>query len=81
MLVDYCIQNKKHTDAIALCKKLISIDIFNEEYHRKIMTAYGKIGRYKDIIRDFEQLKKSLKNELNSEPHKETVRLYESLVR
>ena len=80
MLVDHCMQNKKHTDAIALCKKLISIDIFNEEYYRKIMTAYGKIGRHKDIIRDFEQLKKSLKSELNSEPHRETVRLYESLI-
>ncbi len=81
MLVDYYIQNKKHTDAIALCKKLISIDIFNEEYHRKIMTAYGKIGRHKDIIKDFEQLEKSLKKELNSEPQQETVCLYESLIR
>jgi len=81
MLADYHMQKRRYKDAVVWYKKLILLDIFNEEYHRKIMTAYGKSGQYKNIIKDFERLKKVLKKELNSEPRRETVRLYESLVR
>jgi two-component SAPR family response regulator len=81
MLADYHMQKRRYKDAVVWYKKLILLNIFNEEYHRKIMSAYGKSGQYKNIIEDFERLKKVLKKELNSEPHRETVRLYESLVR
>jgi LuxR family maltose regulon positive regulatory protein len=80
MMADYHTENKRYKDAIIFYKKLIAANIFNEEYHRKIMTAYNKVGRYKDIIRDFEQLKKALKKELDSEPQKETVKLYNNLI-
>lgn len=81
MLADYHMQKRRYKDAVVWYKKLILLDIFNEEYYCKIMIAYGKSGQYKNIIKDFERLKKVLKKELNSEPHRETVRLYESLVR
>ena len=80
LLADYYMINKRFKDAIVFYKKLILANIFNEEYHRKIMTAYNKVGRYKDIIRDFEQLKRSLKKELDTDPQEETVKLYNELV-
>jgi ATP/maltotriose-dependent transcriptional regulator MalT len=81
IMADYYTENKRYKDAIIFYKKLISANIFNEEYHRRIMTAYSKIGRYKEIIRDFEQLKKTLRKELGSEPHKETIDLFVKLVK
>jgi LuxR family maltose regulon positive regulatory protein len=80
MMADYHNENKRYKDAIIFYKKLILANIFNEEYHRRIMIAYNNVGRYKEIIRDFEQLKKALKKELDSEPQKETVKLYNNLI-
>lgn len=80
MLADYQVENKKYKDAIITFTRLISLDAFNEQYHRRIMTAYAAIGRYKDIIRDFELLQKTLKNELNTEPQPETVKMYNELI-
>ncbi|MGB3339862.1 MAG: tetratricopeptide repeat protein [bacterium] len=79
MMADYYTENKRYKDAIIFYKKLILANIFNEEYHRKIMTVYNKVGRYKEIIRDFEQLKKALKKELDSEPQRETSDLFVKL--
>jgi DNA-binding SARP family transcriptional activator len=79
MMADFYFGKNKFKEAIIWCKRLISFDFYNEEYHRKLMRAYSKIGRYKEIIKDFEQLKKILKKDLSSEPQEETVRLYKSL--
>jgi LuxR family maltose regulon positive regulatory protein len=80
MLADHQILNKKYQDAIINYKKLISMNVFHEEYHRRIMIAYSKVGRYKEIIQDFDKLKKVLKKELDSEPREDIVKLYNSLI-
>jgi len=80
MMADFCSSENRYGESIAWFKKLIAIDFCNEAYHRKLLQAYSRIGRYKDIIRDFEQLRKILKKELNTDPQRETVDLYESLM-
>ncbi len=58
MLVDMYFNKKRYRETITWLKKLIATDFYNEEYHRKLMRAYFEIGRYKETIKNFEQLKK-----------------------
>ncbi len=81
MMSDFCFRNKKFKEALVWCHKLLSINFFNEEYHRMLMVSYAKLGRYKDIKYDFQKLKKTLKKELGTELQKETVNLYKKLIR
>lgn len=80
MMGDLSFGKKRYKEATLWYKKLVSLNFYNEEYHRKLMKAYSKIGRYKEIAKDFEQLRKALKKELDAEPQRETIALYKSLV-
>ncbi len=79
MMANFYFGKNKFKDAITWYKRLISLDFYNEEYHCKLMKAYSATGKYKEIVKDFEQLKKILKKDLSSEPQEETMRLYKSL--
>ncbi len=80
MTADLCSDKKEYKEAIIWYKKLVSLNFYNEEYHRRLMSAYSKIGMHKEIVEDFEQLRKVLKKELDAEPQRETVALYKSLI-
>jgi DNA-binding SARP family transcriptional activator len=80
MLVDLYFKRDKFKDAINLYKKLLLLNFYNEEYHRKLMLSYAKLGRYKEIKQDFEKLKQVLWKELQSEPQQKTINLYNSLI-
>ncbi len=80
MMGDLSLSEKRYKEATIWYKKLVSLNFYNEEYHQKLMEAYSKIGRYKEIAKDFEQLRKALKKELGVEPQRETVTLYKSLI-
>jgi DNA-binding SARP family transcriptional activator/Tfp pilus assembly protein PilF len=69
-----------YRDAVALFKKLVALNLCEEEYHRRLMESLGRLGKYREIEEVFTKLKKNLKKELNIEPHKPTIELYRSLV-
>ncbi|UCG92038.1 MAG: bacterial transcriptional activator domain-containing protein, partial [candidate division WOR-3 bacterium] len=81
MIASLCVANNKLKDAIVWYRKLLSVDFYNEEYHRKLMKAYSQMGRYKEIVKAFEQLKKVLKKELGVQPQEKTVDLYKSIIK
>jgi DNA-binding SARP family transcriptional activator len=80
MMAELSFSKNKFKEAINWYKKLIKINFYNEEYHRKLMLAYSKVKRYREIIKDFERLKKMLKEELDTEPQQVTTALYKSLI-
>lgn len=80
MMADSYFCQDKYRQAIVWYEKLISINIYNEQYHCKLMQTYAKLGKFKDIVRDYENLTKTLKKELGTKPQKETTDLYDRLV-
>jgi LuxR family maltose regulon positive regulatory protein len=80
-LADSCFHEGLYKQAVAWYEKLLSINFYNEDYHRKLMDSYAKIGRLRDIIKDFESLKKILKKELNTTPQKKTIDVYNKLIK
>jgi DNA-binding SARP family transcriptional activator/predicted Zn-dependent protease len=80
MMADSYFCQDKYRQAIVWYEKLISINIYNEQYHCKLMQTYAKLGKFKDIVRDYENLTKTLKKELGTKPQKETTNLHNRLV-
>ncbi len=80
MMADLRFDKKEYKEAITWHKRLVSLNFYNEEYHRRLMRVYSKKGMHKEIVEDFEHLRKVLKKELGTEPQRETVELYKSLV-
>jgi two-component SAPR family response regulator len=79
MMADLAVSKKSNKEAITLYKKLLKLNFMNEEYHRKLMRVYSAVNKVKEIIKDFNQLKKTLKKELDSKPQQETIKLFNSL--
>lgn len=79
-LADFYLRKNKLKDAINSYKKLLLLNFYNEDYHRKLMLSYAKLGRYKEIKQNFEKLKEVLRKELRSEPQQKTINLYKSLI-
>lgn len=80
MMADSYFCQDKYRQAIVWYEKLISINIYNEQYHCKLMQTYAKLGKFKDIVRDYKKLTRTLKKELGTKPQKETTDLYDRLV-
>lgn len=81
MMADFHLSKKKYKDATVWYKKLISIDFYNEEHHRKLMMVYAALDKHKEITQNFNRLKKVLKKELNADLQQETTKLYKNLIR
>ncbi|KPJ72935.1 hypothetical protein AMJ52_04555 [candidate division TA06 bacterium DG_78] len=81
MLADFYLRKNKFNEVILWYKKLISLNFYEEEYHRKLMKAYAKLEKYKKMTQDFEKLKDVLKKELGANPQKETTNLFKSLIK
>ncbi len=81
MTADFYFGKKKFKEAIIWFRKLTALNYCVEEYHRKLMRAYAKLGRHEEIVKDFEKLRGCLKKELDSEPQSETIKLFKSLVK
>jgi len=81
MMADLHIARRKYQEAFLFYKKLVSLNFYNEEYHRKLMVCYAKLHKYKEIKITFAKLKRVLKKELGAEPKKETIDLYLSLIK
>lgn len=81
MLADSYYHSNMLKKAIIWYEKLVRINIYNENYHRRLMKSYAKLGKVKDMIRDYEKLKKVLEKDLGVKPQNETSSLYRKLLR
>ena len=81
MMARYYFKKKRFKQASIWYKKLLSLNFYDEENHRQLMMVYAQLGKNKEIIQNFETLKKVLKKELNTAPQQTTIKLYTSLVK
>ncbi len=64
--------------ALIHARRLASEDEFSEEAHRRVMRVAVLLGRHNEAIRQFEECRRILAEELGAEPSPETVGLYEA---
>ena len=65
--------------AVLHARKAVSLDLLREESHRILMGAYAASGRLGDAVKQYHELERVLKEELNARPSAESRALLESL--
>jgi DNA-binding SARP family transcriptional activator/biotin operon repressor len=79
MGVELAMAKGDHDAALALARRLVQEDPLDEEAHRNVMRAAVLIGRHNEAVRQFEECRRLLDEELNSAPSAETIALYEAI--
>jgi predicted ATPase/DNA-binding SARP family transcriptional activator len=66
--------------AIALAQRWLALDPLQERAHRVLMRLYDRAGQRSAAIRQFKDCAEALKRDLDVEPDRETVALYETIL-
>ena len=80
-LCNLYIQNKKYTEAIDLCQRVLAKDNCWERAYRHLMIAYNALGDRGQFARTYQRCLQALKDELDVPPSQETQELYKKLIR
>jgi LuxR family transcriptional regulator, maltose regulon positive regulatory protein len=78
-LAKHSMDSGDYNSTLDYCQKILTEDICQEEAHRLAMRAYAAKGNRSAVKRQFENCKKALSSEIQSEPSSQTVKLYETL--
>ncbi|MGE5140444.1 MAG: ATP-binding protein, partial [Rudaea sp.] len=65
--------------AIDRARQVLAVDGANEPAHRDLMFCYAALGKRADALRQYEELVRLLRSELDVEPSAETRALYEQI--
>lgn len=74
------VKDKNSKEVKKYCKKLISIDEFNEKPYRLLMKIYKEESKYDKAVHIYNKLEKNLKEELNISPDKKTLEIYNEIL-
>ena len=66
--------------SIERLKELVAIDPSDEEVHRRLMRLYALTGSKGQALRQYRQCGEALRRELDAEPERATLELYERIV-
>jgi DNA-binding SARP family transcriptional activator len=80
-LIDYCLANRQYEAGIEYGKTILQADRVHERTHRKLMRLYYQAGDRVAAIRQFEDCRTALAEELSVEPSKLTQDLCQHIVR
>lgn len=69
-----------HETALVHARRLAQEDEFDEEAHRRVMRIAVLLGRHNEAIRQFEECRRILAEELGSRPSAETIELHEATI-
>lgn len=81
LIVDLCHRRGEYVRALQSCEDLVALNPLEEKHHCRLMEALARLGRYKELKQHFDKLRKDLKKELRAVPKKETLEVYEALLR
>ena len=73
-------QNRQYTTVVHLSQKLLAKDGCYEAAHRRLMQCYHSQGQRHLAVRQYQTCIRTLKEELDIPPSRETVSLYQSIV-
>jgi DNA-binding SARP family transcriptional activator/pimeloyl-ACP methyl ester carboxylesterase len=71
----------EYTQAIPYARRWLSLDTMHEPMHRLLMKLYAWSGQQSAALRQFQECKRILLEELNVQPEAETQALYEAIKR
>lgn len=69
----------RYSDALRHAQQLLQLSPWNEEAHRQVMHLLAWTGQRGAALRQFENCKRALEEELGVEPAEETVALYQQI--
>jgi len=81
VLSDLSEKEKDIRQAVLSTRRLIEIDMLNEEGHRTLMRLYSQSGQTEAALRQYKMCEQILDRELGIEPDEETFALYEKIRR
>lgn len=78
-LSKYYSQEGKHSTAISLCETILEQDNCREDIHQRLIRCYYKLGQRDKAVKQFRKCAEVLKTELEVEPTRATIELYEQI--
>jgi len=81
MLAQKMRTRSEYQRAIEYAARVLQIDPANERAHQHLMFCYQTTGKRSDALKQYEECKRMLAEELGVEPSRETQLLYESIRR
>jgi ATP/maltotriose-dependent transcriptional regulator MalT/DNA-binding SARP family transcriptional activator len=79
-LASLCMNARDYQSALNYCQRAIKEDPCQEDAHRIAMRIYAAMGNRAFVIRQYEQCRLALLNEVDAPPSFQTQALYESLI-
>jgi DNA-binding SARP family transcriptional activator len=80
-LADHYLERGRYADCVACCRQVLARDSFREDAYRQLMRCYARMGRRNQALREFQTCREVLRWELGVAPMRETVALYDKVVR
>ena len=80
-LAGIALNNRNFDRALEYCQNTLKDDPCQEDAHRLAMRVYAAMGKRALVIRQYEQCRLALLNEVDAPPSFQTQALYESLIR
>jgi DNA-binding SARP family transcriptional activator len=80
-LAGYYLDQGRHAECVACCQQILARDSFREDAYRQLMRCYARMGRRNQALREFQACREVLRWELGVTPMRETVELYDQIVR
>ena len=78
-LARFYANREEYKTAILYCRRWVALDRLNEPAQRQLISLYALSGQRAAAIRQFEECKRILKEELGAEPEEETIQLFQDL--
>ena len=80
-LAQHDLEHGRFVQCITCCRQILAKDSFREDAYRQLMCCYSRMGQRNQALRAFHSCEQVLEQELGVRPMKETVDLYERIVR
>jgi DNA-binding SARP family transcriptional activator len=77
LVIERHIRRGRYSDALCHSQRLLQLTPWNEEAHQQVMRLLAWTGQRGASLRQFENCKRALWEELSVEPSKETITLYQ----
>lgn len=73
-------EERSYENALEYCQQIFQVDPCQEDAHRIAMRVYAAMGNRALVIRQYEQCKQALMDEVDAPPSSQTQTLYKTLI-
>jgi predicted ATPase len=72
-------EQSEYSRAIDTARKMLAVDVANEQAHQQVMFCHWSLGDRNAALKQFDECKRALHDELGVEPSPDTLALYERI--